>query len=95
MACAGVLALGLATAVSAQETTGSISGTITDPTGALIKGAKVTLTNTDRGDVERRLTTNSAGFYTATALPLGTYSVMVEDSGFETEVVTSLGAARQ
>ncbi|MGH9596489.1 MAG: carboxypeptidase-like regulatory domain-containing protein, partial [Edaphobacter sp.] len=60
---------------SAQDTTGSISGTITDSTGASVKGATVSLTNTDRGQNIRALTTNSAGFYTATSLPLGTYTV--------------------
>jgi len=74
----------------AQETTGSISGTVTDASGATVKGAKVTLTNTDRGEVIRTLTTSSAGFYTGTSLPLGTYSVKVEDGGFKSEVVTGL-----
>jgi uncharacterized surface anchored protein len=60
---------------NAQETTGSISGTISDSSGASVKGAVVTLTNTDRGQDVRKLTTNSAGFYTATSLPLGAYTV--------------------
>ena len=70
--------------------TGSISGTVTDTTGAVIKGATVTLTNTDRGAVERTLTTNSAGFYTATALPLGTYSVKITDAGFKSNTIDHL-----
>jgi Carboxypeptidase regulatory-like domain/TonB-dependent Receptor Plug Domain len=74
----------------AQETTGSISGTVTDPSGAAIKGATVTLTNTDRGHVERTLTTNSGGFYTATSLPLGTYTVKLVGSGFKSDSVTGL-----
>lgn len=77
--------------VSAQEaTSGSISGTITDATGAVIKGATVSFINTDRGDTVRSITTNSAGYYTATSLPLGTYNVRVEDNGFKTELVTGL-----
>jgi len=75
---------------NAQETTGSISGTISDASGASVKGAVVTLTNTDRGQDVRTLTTNSAGFYTATSLPLGTYSVKVSAGGFKSEVVTGL-----
>jgi len=55
--------------------TGSISGTVADQTGAVIVGATVTITNTDRGQDLRTLTTNSNGFYTATSLPLGTYTV--------------------
>lgn len=80
----------LSIGAQAQDVTGSISGTITDSSGATVKGAVVTLTNTDRGQDIRKLITNSAGFYTATSLPLGTYSVKVTDSGFKTEVVTGL-----
>jgi hypothetical protein len=71
-------------------TTGSISGTVTDSSGAVIKGATVELINTDRGDIERTLTTNSAGFYTATSLPLGNYTVKITDKGFKTEDITGL-----
>jgi hypothetical protein len=74
----------------AQETTGSISGLVTDSSGAVIKGAAVTLTNTDRGQDVRTLTTGSSGFFTATSLPLGTYSVKITDAGFKTEIVTGL-----
>lgn len=82
---------GLAAFAPAQDaTTGSISGTVTDSTSAVIKGATVTLTNTDRGEIVRVLTTSSAGFYTATSLPLGTYNVKVEGSGFKTDLVTGL-----
>ena len=85
-----VLVSMLSVAAKAQETTGSISGTISDSSGASVKGAVVTLTNTDRGQDVRTLTTNSAGFYTATSLPLGTYTVKVNASGFKSEVVTGL-----
>lgn len=74
----------------AQETTGSISGTVTDPSGAAIKGATVTLTNTDRGQDVRVLTTGPSGFYTGRSLPLGTYNVKITDAGFKTETVKSL-----
>ncbi len=77
-------------AAHAQETTGSISGTVTDKSGASIKGATVVITNTDRGQDIRTLTTNGSGFYTATSLPLGTYTVKVADNGFKTEQVTGL-----
>lgn len=89
LAVVAVLTLGLA-AAHAQETTGSISGTVTDNTGAAVKGATVTLTNTDRGQDVRTLTTNGAGFYTGTSLPLGTYTVKVTEAGFKTESVTGL-----
>jgi hypothetical protein len=74
----------------AQEELGSISGTITDSTGAAIKGATVTLINTDRGQDIRTLSTSTSGFYTATSLPLGTYTVRVAAPGFKTETVTGL-----
>ncbi len=83
--------LTLALPAFAQDaTTGSISGTITDPSGALVKGATVTLTNLDRNHVERTLTTSGSGFFTATQLPLGAYSVKITDPGFKTETVTGL-----
>jgi hypothetical protein len=77
-------------AANAQDTTGSISGTVTDQSGASVKGASVTLTNTDRGQDVRTLVTNSGGFFTATSLPLGTYTVKVAASGFKAEAVTGL-----
>jgi hypothetical protein len=80
----------MAGAVHAQETTGSISGTVTDPSGASIKGATVTLTNTDRGQDVRTLTTNGAGFYTGTSLPLGVYTVKITAPGFAAVNLTDL-----
>jgi hypothetical protein len=73
-----------------QDVSGSISGTILDPTGASVGGAIVTLTNTDRGEVERTATTSKAGYFTATSLPLGHYSVSVATKGFKTATVTGL-----
>src|SRR5580704_13387279 len=70
----------------AQEE-GSISGTITDSSGAAIKGATVKLINTDRGATIRTVATNGSGFYTATSLPLGSYTVQISDQGFKTEDV--------
>jgi hypothetical protein len=87
---AAALALAIFPAHAQDTTSGSISGTVTDPSGAVVRGAKVTLTNTDRNDVERTLTTNHAGFYTATSLPLGTYTIKIEDSGFRTESITNI-----
>jgi hypothetical protein len=89
LALASVAAL-MAFPAHAQETSGSISGTITDSTGAAIKGATVTLTNTDRGQDIRTLVTNGSGFYTATSLPLGTYTIKISAAGFKTEAITGL-----
>jgi hypothetical protein len=87
---AAVAALLPINATAQSSVSGSISGTVTDPTGALIVGATVTLTNTDRGQTIRVLKTNSAGFYTGGSLPLGTYTVTVSDPGFKTETVTKI-----
>lgn len=86
-----ILLFGFTALTRAQSaTTGSISGTITDSSGAVIKGATVTLVNTNRGQTVRTLPTNSAGYYTANYLPLGTYSVKIAASGFKTDQVTNL-----
>ena len=83
--------LGSAAFAGGQDaTTGSISGVVTDASGAVIKGAMVVLINTDRNHVERTLTTSGSGFFTATALPLGTYTVKISDAGFRSDEVTGL-----
>ncbi len=73
---------------SAQTTvsTGSISGTVTDPTGAAIAGAKVTITNKATAQATTT-TTSSGGSYNSGALIPGDYEVRVEQSGFSTAVL--------
>src|SRR5215831_9404107 len=88
--CTAFVATALVAAGAQDATSGSISGTITDASGAAIKGATVKLINTDRGTTVRTVTTNSSGFYTANALPLGTYTVQIQDQGFKSESVTGL-----
>ena len=73
-----------------SSVSGSISGTVTDSTGAVIVGAEVTVRNTDRGEDIRVLKTNSAGFYTAGSLPLGKYTVKLSAKGFKTETLTGI-----
>jgi hypothetical protein len=87
---AAMLALAVASGRAQDATTGSISGTVKDSTGAVIKGATVVLLNADRSAVERTLTTSASGFYTATALPLGHYIVKITDQGFKAETVTGI-----
>ena len=74
----------------AQEVSGSISGTVMDATGASVSGAVVTLTNTDRAYVERSLKTDKIGYYMASSLPLGNYSVTIAMKGFKTTTVSGL-----
>jgi hypothetical protein len=63
--------------------TGNIVGTVTDPSGAVLGGAKVTVVNTATGQTIE-LTTNSAGAYNSGALPPGSYKVQVGQKGFNT-----------
>jgi Carboxypeptidase regulatory-like domain len=66
----------------AQSSMGRILGTVTDASGAVIRGARVRITNTATG-VARNLTTTDAGEYAAPNLQPGPYLVTVEASGFE------------
>lgn len=77
-------------ACAQDATTGSISGTVTDSSGASIPGASVTITNTDRNHVERTTKTNSAGFYTANQLPLGHYKIEFTGTGFAPNTITGI-----
>lgn len=74
----------------AQETTGAISGIVTDASGALVTGATVTIRDTDKNIVARTVTTNSEGFYSAPLLPIGHYSVTIEATGFKKFVKSSI-----
>src|SRR6266550_5898787 len=60
----------------------SIQGTVTDPQGTVVPGAKVTVTNQSTGAV-RETTTSDQGFYRINELPPGSYTVTVEASGFK------------
>src|SRR5215468_11698794 len=63
--------------------TASISGTVTDASGAAVVGATVTATNVDTGVVTTQ-TTNAQGYYSFQALPLGKYTIDVQQPGFKT-----------
>jgi hypothetical protein len=75
--------------LSAQTFRGTILGTVTDTTGAVIGGAKVTVRNTGTGQ-ERSATTSADGSYSIPELPIGTYSVTVSQAGFQTSVTTDV-----
>jgi hypothetical protein len=66
----------------AQSDRGTITGTVTDPSGAVLVGASVTATNQATG-VTTRTTTTSAGNFTIPLLRGGTYEVSIEQSGFK------------
>jgi hypothetical protein len=81
-----VLAI-LATPLMAQKITGTISGVVSDPSGAVIPQATVTISNVDTGLI-RTVTTNEMGEYTAPDLPNGNYRITVKQANFK-EAVTS------
>jgi hypothetical protein len=77
-----LLLLILLTAVaSAQTFRGTILGTVTDPTGAVVPGAKITVKNINTG-LERSTSTDVDGNYTIPELPIGTYEVRVDRENF-------------
>ena len=63
--------------------TGEIVGQILDPSGAAVAGAAVTIRNKDT-NISRNTTTDAAGRYAASYLPLGRYEITVRAAGFET-----------
>jgi len=71
--------------VSAQETRGSIRGTVSDPNKAAVPNALVTITDPSRG-TKQTLTTNAEGLYQANYLIPGSYQIIVEASGFKKSV---------
>src|SRR5438094_785780 len=71
--------------VSAQVTTGTISGVVQDSSGAVIPGVSVTVKNLDTG-ITRTVTTDEGGRYTVPDLTLGNYEVEAQLPGFQTEV---------
>src|ERR671933_279025 len=79
------LALLVLAAVSpcfAQPITGTLTGTVTDATGAVVPNANVTLTNAESGDV-RKTNANADGYYSIAAVPAGSYQLTVEAPGFQ------------
>lgn len=85
-----VIALfGLVAAAKAQTTNARLEGTVQDQTGAVVPNAKVTVTNL-KTKVAMQTTTNTVGYFTATALQPSTYSVTVEAPGFRRYVLNDI-----
>ena len=74
---------------NAQTFRGTILGTVTDSSGAAVSGATVTVKNTGTG-LLRTVTTDDDGNYSTPELPIGTYSVTVEKSGFKIGLVNGI-----
>jgi hypothetical protein len=85
------------TPANAQAVGATLSGTVTDPSGGAIAGAAITIKNTGTG-IERSLTSDSAGFYSAPNLLPGTYLVTTTSTGFSTSqasITLSVGQQQQ
>ena len=84
--------------LSAQVSTGTIAGTVTDPSGAVASKVPVIITDTATGIVTRS-TTSSAGFYSVPNLQTGTYTVSVTVPGFASQevqgIVLNVGAQQE
>ena len=84
-----VLLLLCGSVTTAQTFRGTILGTVTDTSGAVIDGATVTARNLDTG-LERATQTSGDGSYSIPELPLGTYKLTVGKDGFQTSVTTDV-----
>lgn len=76
------LFLTIATSIAFSQSTGSISGTVTDPSGDVIPGAQVQISQVETNQI-RSLVTDSGGRYTADLLQLGHYTIRVTAAGFQ------------
>jgi hypothetical protein len=83
------IVLALSPLVRAQAPTGQITGTVTDPSGAVVSGATVTATN-NATNARRQTATNEDGLFSLPALPPGNYQLQVEASGFPKQVTEGL-----
>ena len=81
--CVLLIFIGLINSVNAQTTTSTIEGTVRDANGALVAGATVKASGTTLA-AERTATTDAEGFYRLAALPAGTYTLTVSQTGFAT-----------
>jgi hypothetical protein len=85
----GILVLIVWPALLFAKASGSLAGTLTDPSGALVSGAAVTLVNTAMGSQYKAIS-NGQGFFFFPGLPVGRYDLTVEAAGFETQKTTDL-----
>jgi len=74
------------------QTTGSVNGAVTDPNGAALAGATVTIKSVATGS-ERTVTSSAQGAYSASQLPPGMYKISVSHAGFKTTQIDSLELA--
>jgi hypothetical protein len=88
--CLGVVMLAAVPATAlAQAVTGTILGTVTDASGAVIANAKVTIVNEGTG-LTRTVTADNSGEYTVPSLPTGHYTITSEMTGFKTAALSNV-----
>src|SRR4051794_38159657 len=87
-----ILLLSLCTPARSQTFRGAISGTVSDPTGAVLSGASIKATNEDTG-LTREQTAGSNGDFAFQDLPLGKYTVTASQTGFQTVRVGNVNVA--
>ena len=81
-----LVVLATVSTAAAQTFRGSINGIVTDQTGAILPGADIKATNEATG-LSYSTTTSTAGTFTLADLPLGDYTIVVSESGFETVTI--------
>ncbi len=89
LVCLAVLFLCVPVTRAQSGTTGALTGTVTDPSGAVIAGATVTATNVGTGQA-RTDTTDANGSYKFSLLPAGNYSLKISAAGFKTSEIASV-----
>jgi len=89
MSCTGRIAAAVALCLLLAEiafaqggATGAINGTVQDVSGGVLAGARVEVVSESTGQIERQLTTDSSGLFTASLLPVGTYALEISAAGF-------------
>jgi hypothetical protein len=87
--CLFSLSVALPATLFAQETTGTIIGTVTDDSGGVLPGVSVVIRHTGTGQTFERVT-SSEGFYTAPLLPIGTYEATFTLPGFQQRIVRGI-----
>jgi carboxypeptidase family protein len=85
-----VLILGLSTAGLAQELAATLTGTVTDSSGAVVAGATVLVHSNETGIDAPSVTTTDTGSFNITHLPAGRYTVTVKNAGFQTYVANDV-----
>ena len=84
-----VFALSISFAFAQTQTTGSITGTVKDQSGAVLPDAEVIVTNVGT-NAQRKTLTNDRGDYNVTLLPIGVYRIQTESQGFKTGLAENI-----